>query len=126
MSDAIAEDQGHLPNRARFELILSSICLGIGLFVVPALIYTVGAALLGPYDKDAGLAAFYGNFFADLAEPSGRAWIITLAPLGLVYLLRAVFLGPRSPVSPTAATPQKPPEKQPTPAARVEPRISLD
>jgi hypothetical protein len=82
--------------RLRFELIFASLGLAFGLFVLPALIYSVGAALLGPYGEKAGLSTFYVDFYGDLADGSGRAWILALGPLVLAYLLRAVFIGVRS------------------------------
>ena len=49
--------------------------------MLPATIFIVGGALLGPYGDDGGLGRFYGDFFGDLAEPSVRAWAIALGPL---------------------------------------------
>jgi hypothetical protein len=95
MNQSHTTTDGELParqSRVRFEVIFASVWFGIGLFVIPALIYTIGAMLLGPYGTDAGLAAFYGDFFADLAEPSARAWAIALGPLLIISVLRAVFL----------------------------------
>ena len=83
--------------RLRFELIFASIWLAVGLFVLPAPIFAVGGALLGPYGENGGrLGRFYGDFFGDLAEPSVRAWAIALGPLVLISLLRLVFAGRRS------------------------------
>jgi hypothetical protein len=42
--------------RARFEVIFASVWLAVGLFVLPATIFAVGGALLGPYGDDRGLA----------------------------------------------------------------------
>ena len=55
--------------RARFEAIFASIWLAIGLFALPAAIFAVGGALLGPYGETGRLDRFYGDFFGDLAEP---------------------------------------------------------
>lgn len=132
--------------RLRFELIFASAGLAFGLFVLPALIFWVGAALLGPYGEKAGLSTFYVDFYGDLAEGSGRTWIIALGPVVLVYLLRAVFIGVRPknvgatdtddflsepPPPPRRAPPRKeiPVRKEkrsPTRAARVEPRMGSD
>jgi hypothetical protein len=81
--------------RLRFELIFASLGLAFGLFLLPALIYWVGAALLGPYGEKAGLSTFYVDFYGDLADGSGRAWILALGPVALVYVLRAIFIGVR-------------------------------
>jgi hypothetical protein len=82
--------------RLRFELIFTSLGLAFGLFLLPALIFWVGAALLGPYGEKAGLSTFYVDFYGDLADGAGRAWILALGPLALFYLLRAVFIGARA------------------------------
>lgn len=111
--------------RLRFELIFTGVWLAIGLFAVPALIFAVGGALLGPYGDNAGLGRFYGDFFGDLAEPSLRAWAIALGPLILISLLRLVFAGvPRAPQEPA-----QPPSEHRRPAEdarRIEPRVSAD
>jgi hypothetical protein len=120
--------------RLRFELIFASVWLAFGLFVLPALIYGVGGALLGPYGENGSLSRFYIDFFGDLAEPSMRAWLLAAGPLLFVSLLRAVFIGVR-PAGPAAndddaphqeprrAAPSSRPDSR---AARVEPRIGVD
>jgi hypothetical protein len=114
--------------RARFEVIFASIWLALGLFLLPATIFLVGGALLGPYGEDGGLGRFYGDFFGDLAEPSVRAWAIALGPLVLISLLRLVFAGiGRGPQEAQAeadrpATPRRTAEE----VRRVEPRVSGD
>ena len=56
--------------RARFELIFASVWLAVGLVVLPATIFAVGGALLGPYGDNGGLGRFYGDFSA--ISPSRR------------------------------------------------------
>lgn len=80
-------------DRLRFEVIFASLWLAFGLFLLPALIFWVGDGLLGGYRENAGLATFYGDFFGDLADGSGRAWALALGPLLLIYVLRAIFIG---------------------------------
>lgn len=114
--------------RARFELIFASAWFAVGLFLMPAMIFSVGGALLGPYGDDGGLGRFYGDFFGDLAEPSVRAWAIALGPLVLISLLRLVFAGAgRSP--PESSDAQERPEtprRSVDEPRRVEPRVSID
>jgi hypothetical protein len=125
---SVDPDAGRLRRRVRFELIVSSACLAVGIFLLPAMIYTVGIALLGPYAAGSGsVRRFYADFFVDLAEPSGRVWAIALSPLVMVSLLRLAFS------SRVARTPESEPEtdKEDERAAstgpqRVEPRITLD
>jgi hypothetical protein len=130
--------------RLRFELIFASLGLAFGLFLLPALIYWVGGALLGAYGEKAGLSTFYVDFYGDLADGAGRAWLLALGPLVLVYLLRAIFIGVR-PKNGAAAdideAPYEPRRPAPPPrrqapvrkekassgrAARVEPRMGSD
>jgi hypothetical protein len=113
----------------RFEFILASVLLAVGLFGMPALIYGVGIAVLGPYGESAGLAKFYSDFFADMAEPSARTWALALGPLTLVTLLRAVFAGTQAPPPPAQRRPSgRPPAESPRPRTgrRVEPRVGGD
>ncbi len=114
--------------RARFEVIFASIWLAVGLFVLPATIFIVGGALLGPYGDDGGLGRFYGDFFGDLAEPSVRAWAIALGPLVLVSLLRLVFAGAgREPQEPQIQQDRPPtPRRTAEEVRRVEPRVSAE
>jgi hypothetical protein len=122
------------PHRLRFELILASVWLAVGLFVLPAVIYAVGILLLGPYgdgpgENGQGLGRFYTDFFADLAGPTARTWALALGPLVLVTLVRIIFLGARPKGNGATALPEprfEPAEKQRAPSreqTRVEPRI---
>jgi hypothetical protein len=120
-------------HRMRFELIFASVWLGIGFFLLPALIFWVGVTLLGPYGEGqgAGMGTFYGDFYGDLANGEVRAWSLALGPLVLITLLRAVFIGTRPKperVEPLQAEPRQS-EARPTRAAesrRVEPQIGAD
>jgi hypothetical protein len=107
--------------RLRFELIFASAWLAVGLFLMPAIIYMVGASLLGPYGENAGLGRFYADFFGDLAEPSVRAWSIALGPLALVSLVRLIFVGMGPKNEPVASQHHRP--RAPTGTTRLEPRI---
>jgi hypothetical protein len=128
--------------RLRFELIFASLWLAFGLFLLPALIYWVGAALLGSYGatpdgQGSGLSTFYSDFFGDLSDAAGRAWSIALGPVLLMYLLRAIFIGVKTdrverealdddeppPRRAPAKTEAKRPAGRP---ARVEPRMGSD
>lgn len=130
--------------RLRFELIFASLLLAFGLFALPALIFSVGGALLGPYAEKAGLSTFYVDFYGDLADGAGRAWALALGPLVLAYLLRAVFIGvrpkkvekvdddeppyePRRPAPPPRReAPVRTAKAPPRRPARVEPRMGSD
>jgi hypothetical protein len=115
----------HPRQRLRFELIFASLWLAFGLFVLPAIIYMVGTLLLGPYGENQGLGAFYADFFKDLVEPAGRAWILALGPLVVVSILRLIFLG-RAPQEDSEPELEAPVAQSPAPRSRVEPRVSGD
>jgi hypothetical protein len=122
--------------RLRFELIFASLWLAFGLFLLPALIFWVGTLALGSYGENAGLSTFYIDFFGDLADTSGRAWLIALGPIVLIYLLRAVFIGAQPKPArqeeeellpePVRRAPAPEPKRSSGKAARVEPRMSGD
>ena len=126
-------------HRLRFELILSSVLLALGLFAVPAIVYWVGIKLLGPYGEGAGaaLSTFYADFFGDLASGTGRAWSLALGPLVLVSLVRLLFVR-RPPQSgkeggqegeldeEARIAPPQPMRPQPPPARRKEPSVNFD
>jgi hypothetical protein len=122
--------QDHRPTSSSpllWEVVLASIWLGAGLFVLPALIYGVGTALLGPYGENAGLGRFYTDFFADLARPAVRAWLIALGPLVLMSLLRLILLRPREARAAEPDTSHKHNDRAAHEnPGRVEPRLGAD
>lgn len=115
-------------SRVRTELIIGSLWLAVGLFVVPALIYWVGTSALGPYGDKATLSDFYGAFFADLASGAPRAWLIALGPLLLISLVRVLYIGvgAKAPVDKASDDdePSAKPVRNVAPVRkRVEPRV---
>jgi hypothetical protein len=77
--------------RWRKELLLALACLGVGLILLPILIYVVGVPLLGTYGGGSGIGAFYGDFLRNLMAGMLRTWFIVVAPYVLLALLRLVF-----------------------------------
>jgi len=125
MTEPVAASPRRLSPRVRFELIFASVCLAFGLFGLPAAIFGVGSLLLGPYGAGAGLGTFYLDFFADLATPSGRAWLIAFGPLALLLVLRLLLpFGKSAPPADSAS--QQVTAERPTEATRVEPKVTLD
>lgn len=126
---AIPEAAPH-SHRLRFELIVGSALLAVGLFVVPAAVYLVGNALLESYGENATLGTFYADFFGDLASASGRAWTLALGPLVLISWVRLLFLKRKAEPAPDEDAASPPPTRvRPATEAsgrRIEPRVSLD
>ncbi len=114
-------------HRLRFELIVGSVLLALGLFALPGLIFWVGTLLLGPYGQNTGVGTFYGDFYGDLASGVGRAWALALGPLVVVSLVRLLFVKRRAD---GADAEQEAPAAVPQPSSqdhrRVEPRVSLE
>jgi hypothetical protein len=125
MNNRVDDVQDASPRGIRFEVILASVLLAFGLFGLPALIYIVGTAMLGPYLETGpadNIALFYRNFFADLAAPSGRAWLIAVGPLLVIALFRLAFIGHRNADAEVSTREQpSPPRRQQQPVARPAP-----
>ena len=71
------------------ELVVAGVGLGLGLFLMPVLIFYAGVAALGRYEG-AGLGHLYSNLFEGLKEASIASWIVFLGPYGLYLLFRAL------------------------------------
>lgn len=114
-------------HRLRFELIVGSVLLGLGLFALPGLIFWVGTLLLGPYGQNAGAGTFYGDFYGDLASGVGRAWALALGPLVVISLVRLLFIKRRPDgVDAEPDAPAAPPQPATQEHRRVEPSVSMD
>jgi len=134
LAEPMPPTRPHPSHRLRFELILGSVLLAVGLFAVPAVVFWVGIKLLGPYGEGAGagLATFYADFFGDLAAGVGRAWSLALGPLVLISLLRLLFLR-RPPMDEPAdgqgeddAAPRQSVPRETAAGRRKEPSVSFD
>ena len=69
------------------ELLTIALCGGIGLLVMPCLIFAVGRLVLGPYAQGS-LFALWRDFLSALTIGSYAAWFIVVGPYLLVWLLR--------------------------------------
>jgi len=76
----------------RREALLLAAFGGVGLLVLPALVYLVGQELLGEYRPGAGMADFYADLYGQLGAFSIWAWILVLGPWLAVQLLRLLWL----------------------------------
>lgn len=69
------------------EALTIALCLGLGVLVMPCLIFATGRIVLGPYSHG-NLFALWRDFLAALAAGSAAAWLIVAGPYVLLWLLR--------------------------------------
>ena len=72
----------------RRELIIAAVVFAFGFFVLPLAIYWVGRELVGDYSPEAGVMRLVESVWADLLHFRLAAWVLVLAPYGVVQLLR--------------------------------------
>ncbi len=77
-------------DRVPWGLRLPLAALALGLFGAPPLIWLTGRWLFGPY-ANGGPFSLWGDFFRLLASGSLAAWIVALAPLALLLLVRGAI-----------------------------------
>jgi hypothetical protein len=86
--------------RVRRELLIFGIALGLGVLLMPFLIWMVGNRVLGPYthgqDLHAGPVKLLGDFFVGLAHGSVIFWCVALGPYFLVLFVRVLYAFVRS------------------------------
>ena len=69
------------------ELLMIAACIGIGVMVMPCLIFAVGRIALGPY-AHGSVFALWRDFMIGLVSGSQAVWFIALGPYLFVWLLR--------------------------------------
>jgi hypothetical protein len=69
------------------ELLLLAACIGVGVLVMPCVIYAVGRLALGPY-AHGSVFALWRDFMIGLVSGSQAVWFIALGPYVLIWLLR--------------------------------------
>ena len=69
------------------ELLALAICLGVGLLLMPCLIFAAGRLTLGPYARG-NLFALWLDFLHGLVAGSWAAWFVAAGPYLLLWLLR--------------------------------------
>jgi hypothetical protein len=69
------------------ELLTIVACIGIGVIVMPCLIFAVGRIALGPY-AHGSVFALWRDFMIGLVSGSQAVWFIALGPYLIVWLLR--------------------------------------
>ncbi len=87
--------------RLRRELYFALGALGVGLFVLPVLIYLAGSLTLGNY-ASGGFGSFLADYFSGLFSGWLPVWGVVLGPYAVVLFLRGLrfvwkrFLTPAS------------------------------
>lgn len=78
--------------RTQRELIVFGAALGLGILVMPFLIWLTGSRVLGPYvhgeNPKAGPWALFADYVVGLAHGSAVFWGVALGPVVLVALVR--------------------------------------
>ncbi len=77
--------------------------IGLSALAVPALVYVVGRALVGPYEGPLGLLGLIGHIYSDASLGHLSAWFLLLSPALILMvwywvarvLRTRVFHGPR-------------------------------
>jgi hypothetical protein len=87
MADIAYNRQVMSKSALRKNLLPVAIGLLVGIVALPALIYGVGVAVLGPYDGGS-IAGTYKIVLGGLAHGSIASWIVVLGPLLLWQLAR--------------------------------------
>ena len=73
---------------AKHELLALGLSLGLGVVVVPAVVWIVGSWKLGPY-ANGGLWGLWRDFIVALFHGSVPYWLVALGPYFGLWLLRA-------------------------------------
>lgn len=116
-----ADDDAPRGSRLKIESLWALVGLAFGFLILPALIYGVGAQMLGRYaGGNRGLRSFYNDFFQDLGSGQLNTWILALGPFILLLLLRLIFFR-----ASTVEAERTPPPPAPRPKQRKEPTVNL-
>jgi hypothetical protein len=91
-----AEPRARGLTRAQRELIAFVAALGVGLLVMPFLIWLAGNRVLGPYvhgdNPRAGPWSLFADYVVGLAHGSAVFWAVALGPAALLYLVRGFLM----------------------------------
>jgi hypothetical protein len=72
----------------RTEIVIATVMLAFGLFVLPMAIYAVGVRVIGEYGGEGGLLDFAESIWTDLLSLTPWTWILVLSPYVVVQALR--------------------------------------
>jgi hypothetical protein len=74
--------------RFKHELLLLGSLLGCGLFLLPLIVYLVGAEIVGPYEGEGGAFGLLASVLTAVARGNWAAWMLTLSPYLMFQLAR--------------------------------------
>jgi hypothetical protein len=72
----------------RREILIATVMLAFGLFVLPMAIYAVGVRVIGEYGGEGGLLDLAESIWTDLLGLAPWAWILVLSPYVVVQAVR--------------------------------------
>jgi hypothetical protein len=74
--------------RYKHELILLGSLLGIGVLVLPFVVYLVGIEIVGPYEGESGPFGLLASILGAVVRGNWAAWVLVLSPYLIVQLTR--------------------------------------
>jgi hypothetical protein len=77
--------------RVKHELLLFGSLLGLGLFLLPFVVYLVGIEIVGPYEGEGGAFGLLASILTAVARGNWAAWMLTLSPYLMFQLTRVAF-----------------------------------
>ncbi|MBD08103.1 MAG: hypothetical protein CMD70_05225 [Gammaproteobacteria bacterium] len=80
-----------LPPRANKELRLALQLIGLGFFVLPPLVYTVGLLVVGEYSNDGGLWALTSSIWLGFIRLNPMALLLVLSPYLIIQSFRFYY-----------------------------------
>lgn len=83
----------------RRETAVAAGALFVGLIVLPIAIWSVGQALIGPYEGGEGAFAVAEKLWLDALALEPAAWLLLLSPYAIVQLARLFWRACRRPAS---------------------------
>lgn len=79
------------------ELILATVLIGFGWFLLPVAVYWVGRQVIGEYESTTGFWGLIGHVWSDFLALAPGAWLLVLSPYVVIQLLRLAHAARRSP-----------------------------
>ena len=81
------------------EIIVFISLIAFSIFLLPALIYLVGDAAVGPFEGESGLSSLYGAILGGAARLQPAAWVLIAGPYVVIQSLRLAFSRRKAPAA---------------------------